>query len=1660
MMIMNRMENNRRGDETRVIVLLLLFFTLSTCLVQGYVDTICPPQELILPCRCSQKGSELQIWCSHSDLPRVLNGIKSTSKAINRPIDELILENNFLPSLPGRAFAQLQITRLMLRHNGLERLSSGWLNDVENNLVEIFIVERGLRSIPIDSLYGLRNLEAITIQSESMKRCPEFSGLLKLRYINIESSSLIELSPLGFRDLLGLESVTINGNKGLTRLESQLFTDLPKLKAVNLQNNGIAWIHLRTFSSGLQSLQTLDISRNRIIDAGMVGRAIKDLRNLEVLNLSHNFIEVLTEASFVDLPSLKELRLDHNLLQELHHGAFHRVPSLKVVHLENNRLRHVHPESFLMSSGRGIEIIYIQNNDIERIAEVRSILDALPTLRYLDLSNNKLTEIPFGALHGHGTLEQLQLDDNQLRLIERDAIMAMPSLRELRLKNNSLTDLLPMPFWNLPALKGLDVSFNKFRRLEPIFFVGLPSLRRFDISENSLSYIDQNVFKNSPMLETVNISVNELSSIDRNTFGSLTNLFELDANNNNLKEMISGLPRAIERVSIRNNQIVNLAATPHTFDLPNLRMIDLSSNGLSHVRQVFTRSPQLRVIHLAKNKLTSIDETSFLGLNHLEQLNLQDNMINSMHEMSTAGMSNLIELNLQGNRLQIFHDKILDNTPNMERLDLSRNNIIEVMPNAFRKSRSLQNLDLSGNSLKELPESLDNLANLKDIDVSFNNIGLLDPEVIKSWRNLEEFRASNNKIKEIVQESFKNLPNLQYIDLSSNDIATIHRSAVRNLPELQEVVLADNRLAELRERAFEDLPNLQAVHLQQNNLRMVSPDTFYNSPSILYLNLSTNQFRHLENLNLRNVRNLEVLDLSNNEIRRVSSHPLRGLDWLVELKLNDNRICKIQGEPFSAMPRLRVLNLRNNRMGRLHETNFRNLRSNIAILDVEGNPIDCSCDTLWLRAWLQESNSLPGPSCRDGTRLRDLDLNRQNCNPDPDQVSLTNEHGDMFLRSNDFDDCGPISGEGYEEFPPNIQPYYNSNQRPSPAESDYFYDQYVDFPINDTINNSLNSSNLRLNQTNSPYIDFNQNKFTLNQFPPTPPQPTSAFTFFGQPLPSLNIGNIWGQGRTANTRATSGEMGPTRGKGRVQIFKPGDPELQVLFNRPNNDLGSVDSKIREPAASIKNPIVNPPLNKIEEKLYRPFFQTPFSQPKLEYSKESHDKGFSQPKPEKGFSPMIPGVSVGGFIPIDDPAVKNESVKIHKDNRYEESTTKLNVEEENILKQVPLVTKADSATKRTIIKTPENYIAQIEKVALDKVGTTTTRSHLTTSISPILSTLYQKPELITERSHFEESTTNDSESEESSHENVPQNSNKYDKFSKFEEPVRSHSQNEQFRSNTQNGQVRLNNSNDQFKSSTKNEQFRSNIQNEQFRSNTQNEQLRPNNQNDQFRSNTPIDQVRSHSAEIIRSNTPEIIHTSTYPSSTSTFNYQTSTVTSTTTASIETSSTDSHINDDENGSSELSADHLIAPGSIITQHDVTSNKPTLSISKPGKITKVFTPAPPISNSNEISKLLSPFYSQQQSTEPAINYDNEFQPNNNVYHKTFDDDREISSEKSTGQYEREDMQWYFQNYHNQTHSSPILNYNLQPYDNSAYNSSPVLSLSSKLIALIVITFYFSF
>lgn len=1278
--------------------------------------------------------------------------MKSVAKTIDRPIDELILENNQLPSLPGKFLSPLRVVRLMLRHNGIERLANGWLNDLEDSLVEVFIVERELRNVPLDSMMGLRKLEAVTIQSESLKRVPIFSGLKNLRYVKVQSNSLVELAPNTFRDMPNLETVQIIGSSRLNRLEAGLFNDLPKMKYLNVAENGISWIHLRALS-GLQSLKTIELSSNKISDAGMVGRALKDLNGLEELKLDRNHITRLSEGSFVDLPALRELLLNDNAISEIYHGAFHRTPMLKLIHLENNFLSRVHPESFLLRSGSGVEYLHIQNNEIARVEELRSLLDALPMLKFLDLSNNQLQEvrqrseyflfrkinqiyfvlsqqIPFGAIRGHGTLEQLYLDNNLLKRIERDAFLAMPALRELRMKNNSLSESLPLPFWNLPGLKGLDLSKNQFRRIDPMLLMGLPSLRSLDISLNYLSTLDPSSFANTPLLETINISRNELSMIHPSTFHKLDHLFEIDASYNNLQEFIPGLPSIVERVSLKRNKISSLPVSPNkAFDLPNLRMLDIGSNMVQRIpRSAFKSLPQLRYLSLAKNRIQTIDETSLHGLERLEILNLRDNRIMAMHEKSMQSLEEIRDLNIQGNRIELFVDGLLSNLQRLERLDLSRNNLIEVQPNSFRNTRSLRSLDISENNLRDLPESIMGLSDLRELDVSFNRLSGLSPVILSSLRQLEELRASNNKVLGIPQGTFRDLPVLQYLDISSNELNMMEAGSIRNLPQLQEIVLADNRLVELGDRIFEELPNLQAVHLQQNNLRYISPNSFIRSPSIVYLNISSNHFRNLEHVGLRSVRNLEVLDLSNNGIKRITTNPLRDLDWLVELKLDDNRICKVQGEPFSTMPRLRVLTMRNNKMSTIVEPTFRSLRGNLAVLDLDGNPLDCGCETIWLRAWYQETDSLthyPGPRCRDGTMLRESRLSRSECQTDErsNNIPLTNEHGDLFSRQIPYDECEP---DGLDD-PTNNYP-------PSPVDSEYFDEQYIDYPINEThlaISNtsgpiehipSLNG--LPGTNLSNTILNYNKHQQLLQQHQQQQ-APGSQFTFFGMPLPSLNIGNLWNNGRSATNRANNRAAAGTKGKARVQVYRPEDLEIFKFLNNQRDP--QTDKKI-DPRE--RNSLQTLPDRKDEDFnfQYRPYFQTPFVEP-------------PRPIEKGGFVPIVPGTT-GGFTPIQNPYENSTDQSASDENQSSESTLikiqNNRTEEWNDRFPVPIISESPKVIDYEADQSDSKLVASNEQsFAETEVTKVTTLSPLQNFLADLTAPRYEESQSTT--STYPEST---------------------------------------------------------------------------------------------------------------------------------------------------------------------------------------------------------------------------------------------------------------------------------------------------------------------------------
>lgn len=486
--------------------------------------------------KSSEKSIEYYFRCSHGDSKTILDELKHLATTVTDPVDELILENNAISSMPANAFSTLKILRLMLRENGIQKVASTWLSDQETSILELFIVEAELRSFPEESLMVLPRLEALSLIAGSLTRLPLISGLARLRYVQIEASSLINVGTGNFLGLPFLEQLHITGSPKLQKLDMGTIQDLPRLFLLNFTDCGLTWMHPRAFAR-LPSLIELSLVGNKLSDASNIGGAIRDLTSLATIRIDRNELTFINEATFVDIPSLRHVYLSNNRISDVRRGAFHRMPNLKSIDMSKNQLHHIHPESFTPIRDNNLEELWLSENSIDNAMTLRLILDMFPKLRFLDVSRNQLQDIIYGSVQGHSRLEMLYLEHNKLQRVGRETFTAMPMLRELRLANNSLSNYLAIPLWNLPMLKGLDVSFNRFDKLERRMLATLPSLRRFDISHNMVSTLDPTTFVDTPNLEHINISHNNIASINSLTLTHLYHLYEFDASHNRLNQV-------------------------------------------------------------------------------------------------------------------------------------------------------------------------------------------------------------------------------------------------------------------------------------------------------------------------------------------------------------------------------------------------------------------------------------------------------------------------------------------------------------------------------------------------------------------------------------------------------------------------------------------------------------------------------------------------------------------------------------------------------------------------------------------------------------------------------------------------------------------------------------------------------------------------------------------------------------------------------------------------------------------------------------------------------------------------------------------------------------------------------------------------------------------
>lgn len=268
----------------------------------------------------------------------------------------------------------------------------------------------------------------------------------------------------------------------------------------------------------------LDLSLNQI--SNIEESAFKFLKNLEILDLSKNLLtsDSLKPEKFqgnydpTELQPIKKLRilkLGNNDLHTLDANLFEHFPNLEELHLNKNPFKIINQES------------------------VRAIAD-LTYLKYLDLSEMELYEIPGDVFHTPRNLEVVDLTGNLLTQIPKYIALA-ENLKRLTLDNNPIMDIeLEHVFPSMPNLEYLSISYTtSLRAIGKGAFSNLSNLTELVITNNlGLVYIDKealsrridenNTREEWPAIKTLHLTKNNLTTLDSHFIGHWENLEIVD----------------------------------------------------------------------------------------------------------------------------------------------------------------------------------------------------------------------------------------------------------------------------------------------------------------------------------------------------------------------------------------------------------------------------------------------------------------------------------------------------------------------------------------------------------------------------------------------------------------------------------------------------------------------------------------------------------------------------------------------------------------------------------------------------------------------------------------------------------------------------------------------------------------------------------------------------------------------------------------------------------------------------------------------------------------------------------------------------------------------------------------------------------------------------
>ncbi|XP_062586455.1 toll-like receptor 3 [Saccostrea cucullata] len=428
-----------------------------------------------------------------------------------------------------------------------------------------------------------------------------------------------------------------------------------------------------------------------------------------------------------------------------------------------------------------------------------------------------------------------------------------------------------------------------------------------------------------------------------------------DCSYKNISVIPRGLPITIQRILLSGNNFLELR--DHTFN--HIMDMNIKYLALDHcnIRKIsplaFINLKDLRFLDLSYNELTfKCMEEGFirLGISEVKILNISGNLreprsLKSLFKV--AWLRELKELVIQKNKILTINFSSFSDLRKLRRLDLSDNGMVTA---GFSNMSSLREIDLSHNVLEQTPINFCDELYGKSFFPNLAKLHLRHNRLTETFSFLLHCRCLPSLVYLDISYNPFNI-------ILSNSFVTCRKLSVLIIDYILElgVNLENTSLtSNVLETLFIGSNDISNVDYR---FRFV----FNYCTSLKRLQIMNVNFSSFEkfdfSLMFHPLRKLRSISFIRCELYQVPN--MRNISGIKKLNLNFNKINVLYAEEFENLRKLEKVSFTGNQLITIQKAFLPDFvwRKKEISIDFSANPFSCDCKIEWFKTWL-ESNSV------------------------------------------------------------------------------------------------------------------------------------------------------------------------------------------------------------------------------------------------------------------------------------------------------------------------------------------------------------------------------------------------------------------------------------------------------------------------------------------------------------------------------------------------------------------------------------------------------------------------------------------------------------------------------------------------------------------------------